>query len=301
MNSNTALRHESFTSFNTAVRSDSTHGAPEKQHLINLLFAGGELKLAASVSRCCSEYRALGCAAGHTFNRFPTHRCNYRLCVDCARERQRRACGRLFPILRGFQRAYRHDRQVLITLTVRSSHEALVVHDRRFKAWFKRLRRSKRWKHCIRGAVAGFEFTWNETEGWHYHVHILAFRRAWYAQEELAEQWQRITDGAGVVVDIREAHDFRGAVAEVVKYCFKPAEVEKWNVQQVAEFNALRRVKLSDCYGELRGLKVESDDDLQPDSEHEHLEVGSPCPDCGEPLVSVTLPRSVVHEAADTS
>jgi hypothetical protein len=148
--------------------------------------------------------------------------------------------------------------------------------------------------------VASFEFTWNETEGWHYHAHILAFRRAWYAQEELLEQWQRITDGAGAVVDIREAQDFRGAVAEVVKYSFKPANVEKWTVQQVAEFNALRRLKLSDCYGELRGLKVESDDDLRPDSEH-HLEVGSPCPDCGEPLMLVTLPRSVVHEVADTS
>jgi hypothetical protein len=256
------------------------------------LIEAGDYRLAASVAHCCAEFRALGCASGHTFNPIPIHRCYYRLCVDCARERQRRACGRLFPILRGFQRAYPHDRQVLITLTVRSSHEALAVHDRRFKAWFKRLRRSKRWKHCIRGAVASFEFTWNEAEGWHYHAHILAFRRAWYAQDELAEQWQRITAGAGVVVDIREAHDFRGAVAEVVKYCFKPAEVETWTVQQVAEFNALRRTKLSDCYGELRGLKVESDDDILPEIERQHLEIGSPCPDCGQPLGVVTVPRA---------
>jgi hypothetical protein len=69
-------------------------------------------------------------------------------------------------------------------------------------------------------------------------------------------------------------------------------------VQQVREFNALRRIKLSECYGELRGLKVETDDDLADDRrrEHEDLGYGSPCPDCGEPLYPVTVPRSLVPD-----
>jgi hypothetical protein len=264
-----------------------------------LLAAGGCHEQAVNVSRCCTEFRALGCSSGHTFNARPTYRCRYRLCLDCARERQRRAYRRLFPILRGFQRAYPHDRPVLITLTARSTFEPLSVQDKRFKAWFRKLRRSEKWKHRMRGAVAGFEFTWNPEQGWHYHAHILAFRKVWYDQAELAAQWERITAGAGQIVDIQSKGNLKGMVEEVLKYCFKPSDLARWDVQQVLEFNALKRVKLSECYGELRGLKVETDDDLSDDAhEHESLTYGSPCPCCGEPLRVVTVARSMLDDSS---
>jgi hypothetical protein len=206
----------------------------------------------------------------------------------------------LLPILRGFQRAYPYDRAVLITLTVKSTFEPLAVQDKRFKACFRRLRRSVKWKQRIRGAVAGFEFTWNPKEGWHYHAHILAFRKAWYPQSELAAQWERITKGAGQIVDIQSKGKLNEMVEEVLKYCFKPSDLRRWDVPQVLEFNALKGVKLSECYGELRGLKVEADDDLEDDRqrEHEDLTYGSPCPECGEPLQVVTVPRSQLDDSS---
>ncbi len=295
----TALHRESFASVHTDARSCSFNVEDRtKAHLITLLAAAGCHELAVRVSQCCSEFRALECENGHRFKHVPTSRCRYRLCVDCARERQHRALKRLWPMLRGFQRAYPHDRPVVITLTIKSSHEPLAVIDKRFKGWFSRLRRSEKWKHRIRAAVAGFEFTWSAVEGWHYHAHILAYRKAWYEQAELAAQWQRITKGAGQIVDIQSKGNLRTMASEVLKYCFKPSDIFRWDVQQVREFNALRRIKLSECYGELRGLKVETDDDLADDRrrEHEDLGYGSPCPDCGEPLYPVTVPRSLVPD-----
>jgi hypothetical protein len=94
-------------------------------------------------------------------------------------------------------------------------------------------------------------------------------------------------------------------VDEVFKYCFKPANLNQWDIQQVREFDGLRGIKLSDCYGELRGLKVESDEDLTgPEmlsDPHRDLGYGSPCPDCGEPLRFVTVPRSLLCAPPDDS
>lgn len=278
----------------------SIAGASGKDRLANLLAASGQHALAVSVGRCSTEFRALGCSSGHTFNPVPTHRCRYRLCDDCARERQRRGMGRVYPRLRALQRAHRHDRPVLITLTIKSSFEPLSSIHRRFKGWFKNLRRSLAWERRIRGAVAGFEVTWNPDQGWHYHCHILAFRKSWYSQAELAEQWCDITNGAGRIVDIRSRGGLQKMVAEVLKYCFKPANVANWSVAQVVDFEGLRGARLADTYGELRGLNVEDDDDLTGvvagEEAHEELTIGSPCPDCGEPLGVVTVSRSALRE-----
>ncbi len=294
------LARSLVTSVHTDAQTvNSYDAARDKQHVINLLAAGGLHEQAVDCARCCAEFRALGCERGHIFNPVPTYRCRYRLCLECAKERQRRAYGRLYPILSGYQRAYRHDRPCLITLTVKSSFEPLSVHDRRFKLWFKRLRRSKRWKHCIRAAVAGFEFTFSAETGWHYHVHILAFRKVWYEQAEIAAQWEKITQGAGQIVDIQSKGTLRTMTDEVLKYCFKPADLTKWGVPQILEFNAMRGVRLGECYGELRGMKLDDERDLdgeqETEREHDGLFVGAPCPCCGEPLQVVTISRSEVR------
>lgn len=297
-------RQEAVTSLDTVVRVDSCDEVTGKGRLIALLKECGELRRAASVAQCHAEFRVLSCGKGHRFNPVPTYHCNYRLCVDCARERQRRAFSRVMPVLRAHQKRYPFDRPVLITLTARSSFEPLAVQDKRFKAWFAKLRRTVRWKHCIRGAVAAFEFTWDERKGWHYHIHVLAFRKVWYEQAELAAQWERITGGAGSVVDIQSKGSLHSMAEETLKYCFKPADIgltgapeKRWGAAQVAEFNQLRRVKFSESYGSLRGFELDADDlepEATPDNPHAHLNFGSPCPDCGSPLTFETVPRAVL-------
>jgi hypothetical protein len=55
-------------------------------------------------------------------------------------------------------------------------------------------------------------------------------------------------------VDIRAVKDLQGSVSEVLKYVMKPTNLLTWGPAQVAQFNALGRTKLRECYGELRGL-----------------------------------------------
>src|SRR5262249_20291375 len=159
----------------------------------------------------------------------------------CAAERQHRAYTRLLPILRSFAKAKPTDQPVLITLTVRNSFDPLAVQDKDFKAAFRRLRRSKHWKDRIRGAVCGYEFTLTPT-GWHFHAHIIAFRKAWYEQAELAQDWANATHHRGEIADIRSVSKLSDG--EVLAYCFKPANLDNWGVNEVQEFQSMRRAKL---------------------------------------------------------
>ncbi len=299
-------------SLDTVVRvGRSPLNAPDKTRLVALLRECGDEKRAESVARCHAEFRVLSCKSGHRFNPVPTFHCNYRLCVDCARDRQRRAFARLMPVLRAHQRRHPFDRPVLITLTARSTFDPLTAQDKRFKAWFTRLRRTVLWKGSIRGAVAAFEFTWDANKGWHYHAHVLAFRKsAWVEQSDLLAAWARITEGAGAAgVDIQSKGTIRSMAEETLKYCFKPADIgltgapeKRWTARQVGEFNSLRRVKLSESYGSLRGFQLDTDDaetEGAPADAHADLHFGSPCPDCGSPLTFETVPRAALMRPPD--
>ncbi len=302
------------TSLDTVVRvCSSPLDTTDKSNLVALLRECGDVKRAESVVRCHSEFRVLACKSGHRFNPVPTYHCNYRLCVDCARDRQRRAHARAMPVLRAHQRRYPFDRPVFITLTGRSTFDPLVVHDKTFKGWFTKLRRTVLWTGSIRGAVAAFEFTWDAEKGWHYHIHILAFRKAWVEQSDLLAQWTRITEGAGAAgVDIQSKGSLQSMAEETLKYCFKPTDIgltgapeKRWTARQVAEFNGLRRVKLSESYGSLRGFTLDADDEATEAAQphevdaHADLHFGSPCPDCGSPLTFETVPRAALVRPPD--
>ncbi len=302
------------TSLDTVVRvGSSSLNTTDKSNLVALLRECGDVERAESVARCHSEFRVLACKSGHRFNPVPTYHCNYRLCVDCARDRQRRAHARLMPVLRAHQRRYPFDRPVLITLTARSTFDSLAVQDKRFKGWFTKLRRTVLWKNSIRGAVASFEFTWDASKGWHFHIHVLAFRKAWVEQSDLLAQWTRITEGAGAAgVDIQSKGTIRSMAEETLKYCFKPADIgltgapeKRWTARQVAEFNTLRRVKLSESYGSLRGFTLDTDDEATEAAQphevdaHADLHFGSPCPECGNLLTFETVPRAALVRPPD--
>ncbi len=306
MTAATAYRRESVTSFNTAAllyrsikrqskRASVSEGSrlatkgATKQHLANLLLQVGAYDVAVKVRGCCAKYGYLTCGR-HVHSRVPTSRCRFILCPDCATERQGRAFRRLLPVLRDYQRRNPHDTPVLITLTVASSHDPLATVHKQFKSWFRRLRRTVKWQHRVRAGVCGFEVTYSPVHGWHYHVHVLAFRKAWYPQAELAAQWQRATGGAGVVVDIREVEgrDVGAGLSEVLKYCFKPADVALYGDQEVRDFIAMKGARFGETIGELVHWKLEDGNDP---GEYDELTVGSPCPDCGDPLRYQTSSR----------
>jgi hypothetical protein len=264
-----------------------------KARLANLLLEAGAFDEAANVRRCCAKYGYFTCGR-HVHRRVPNYRCRFILCPDCASERQARAHRRLLPVLRDYQRRHPYDVPVMITLTVAGSHEPLSLIHKQFKHWFRNLRRSVKWQHRTRAGVCGFEVTFSAAHGWHYHVHVLAFRKVWYPQDELAAQWQRVTGGAGVIVDIREVagRDVGNGLSEVLKYALKPADVAVLGVQQVRDYLAMKGARFGETIGELVHWKVEDETDA---GECEELTIGSPCPDCGDPLRYETSSRADVE------
>jgi hypothetical protein len=189
-----------------------------------------------------------------------------------------------------------HDRLVFITLTVRNNFDSLADNHKRFREAFRRLRRQSRWSHKIRGGIASFEVAGTECSGWHYHAHILAFRRAYYDQADLTDDWQQATFGEGYIVDIREVNDVNEATQEVLKYVFKPADLNEWSPAMVREFMQMKGARFSSVFGNLYGVKVQEETDTDAEADAEKLEDGSPCPQCGDPLFNVTLTAEELDE-----
>jgi hypothetical protein len=140
----------------------------------------------------------------------------------------------------------------------------------------------KRWKDRISGALCGYEFTLTP-EGWHYHAHILAFRRAWYDQSQLAEDWRRAARASTAIVDIRAISNLSDDLRSTLQYCFKATEIDNWTAIEIKQFEEMERLKLSDCFGTLRGLRLQENRENYPETERP-LYVGCPCPECDEPL-----------------
>jgi Replication protein len=273
-----------------------------KGRLIALLRQAGLAARAARVARCCAEFWALRCPHRHLARAIPTERCQYRLCPKCARWRRARAVARVWPAIQQLLQQFPDDRWVLITLTVVSTHEPLKRIVLRLRGHFARLRRSALWRRCIRGGVYSIETTYHPTTGWHVHLHVLAARQAWCDQKELAAAWQRASRGEGQVVDIRDRdQDVRSGRCASLKYLFKPPTLRGWGPEQVAEFDALARLKLGECFGALRGLSgplEAAEDGGAPRAgarEAPLPEGGAPCPACGLPLAWAREPEAEVQ------
>jgi hypothetical protein len=148
----------------------------------------------------------------------------------------------------------------------------------------------KNWRQLIAGGVCCYEFTLTPT-GWHYHAHILCFRKSWYDQVALAEDWQEATRGEGTIADIRSVSDLSNGLRDLLQYCFKVPDLEYWTTDEVKQFLCMSRLKLSECFGTLRGLKMNGTSKVRDDviGTSARLFVGCPCPECGEPLKRIKV------------
>jgi hypothetical protein len=68
-----------------------------------------------------------------------------------------------------------------------------------------------------------------------------------------------------------------------LQYCFKPIQIENWTSNEITQVEEMKGVKLSDCFGTLRGLQPTPTSDEYAEAELP-LSIGSPCPECGDAL-----------------
>lgn len=125
---------------------------------------------------------------------------------------------------------------LLITLTVKNCKaEELQDTITHILESFHRITNRKKWKRCFKGFIRGLEITYNHEKGtFHPHVHILVSCSAEYFKQEYVDihtlrQWWAESARLDyfVQVDVRKVKDKDNAIAEVVKYAVKIADILK--------------------------------------------------------------------------
>ena len=174
--------------------------------------------------------------------------CKQRLCPVCNYRRSTMLWHKVSNVINDIQ-----NEKLLITLTVKNcTGDKLRSTIDSILESFHRLTSRRMWKRNIVGFIRGLEITYNSQEDtFHPHIHILAIASENYFREDyidihtLRKWW---TESARldyyVQVDIRKITTTDKAVAEVVKYAVKMADI----LQQDADEKRLRATQtLASC------------------------------------------------------
>lgn len=190
--------------------------------------------------------------------------CGDPFCVVCAKWKQRKYRNYIRQKIGGM--VDRGQKLRMMTLTIKNTNDLAAGYDK-LREDFTRLRRRNIWTRNVKAAVAGFEVT-NSGSGWHVHVHIFYDGR-FIRQQDLSRVWLSVT-GDSKIVDIRAIHDVHGALKEVMKYPFKPADARNWSDRERGEYCSVMAGKRRyTTYGAWYGEKL-----VEPRKK-------GCCPDCG--------------------
>jgi len=183
-------------------------------------------------AECDTEHAATiscsGCGVVHEVN----HACHIRqACTNCAKSWGGRTKRRLIPTLRGHMRRLKHEWNqggrkrgdepylTMMTLTVRHSSDIAADRERinlgwrRFRAWL--------WHRVgARPFVLVWEFTPGDDGKGHPHAHV-AIPLPFIEYDKCREEWERATDGAGLVLDFSANKKAKGNAKAVSAYLAK--------------------------------------------------------------------------------
>jgi len=190
------------------------------------------------------------CGSVHFIN----YQCNlYRLCPDCAKRRGSQLFAQYWHAIRQFKNPR------LVTLTIRNVEELSPDVYKFIRSAFSKLRRRKV-LGLVQGGIYVIETT-HKGKGWHIHIHALV-DAVWIenrkgSDRSLREEWIRVTNGKGMVVDVRRASP-RGGLRYIMKYITKPAHFSH-PLHYALYLEATKNQRLIQTFGsayDLRPLKI---------------------------------------------
>lgn len=100
------------------------------------------------------------------------------------------------------------------------------------------------WQDVFEGWIKRHEVTKGQDGNYHLHIHVLA-EGDYFPQAQLAKAWQDCLakEGwSGCVCDIRGVKGLRGAIKEIIKYCFKPLEMTELDLAILSKAYSHRRL-----------------------------------------------------------
>ena len=141
-------------------------------------------KQSERLENCCS-YGALHLSSDPVSDpRLWVSRCGVRACPVCSRARSGQVARKIADYTRHLHRP-RH-----ITLTMPASGGTLRSQITRLKEAFRKLRRTRLWKHTVDGGFYCVEITRKTVDhAWHPHLHII-YGGNFLLQADLAEAWR---------------------------------------------------------------------------------------------------------------
>jgi hypothetical protein len=192
------------------------------------------------------RYLTIFCqSCGHQF--VVAERCGNRFCEVCGHHRRNRMVRHITAMLKNVVTT-RNLRLRFITFTLPSQSDPRSQYKSLVKS-FRKLRQRKWWKSNVEGGLSFFEVTFNETKGWHVHLHIIALSK-YLPQKKLSRQFEAC--GGGPICDIRLISS-KSVVGYVTKYTLKTAMPEDL---QLTASKALAGSRLYQPFGDFHGLAL---------------------------------------------
>jgi hypothetical protein len=264
-----------------------------KEHLARLAVGLGEVELAEKIDRCHSRLSVLTCGR-HIARIIPNFTCEFRLCPDCGRRRSRRLQNKYLPMMNGFML---HNKVTPVHLVLTQTHrkESRKQSAKRIRDAFTKLQRREFWKKHFKGGTWSLEFAKDKNGFHHTHLHIVGFRRTFFAVELLRGEWLAVT-GDSHVLNLKPILDLAAGLREVVKYVSKPLDIRRFGAADLKEFLGLKNMRMFGTFGEFRDFCKDfepSDNDGAAVGELESLArdlvEGCACPQCNQPLFDLRM------------
>jgi hypothetical protein len=263
-----------------------------KKHLVTLACEISEVDLAHKVSICHSRVAVLTCGQ-HIAKVIPNHTCEFRLCPDCSRRRQRKHFNNYLPKATAFAQVH-HVEPVHLVLTQTHRTETFEQSVKRLLSAFRKLVRRKFWLAHFKGGLWDLEVTIDANGLYHTHLHLLAFRTKFFDVALLRSEWLAVT-GDSMNFHIDRVSDIASGLREVMKYIAKPLDINRFKAQNLRDFLEIKGMRFFGTFGEFQKFCAEfapSDNDLELsdlDGWVRDLVEGCACPRCDNPLFEVRL------------
>lgn len=225
--------------------------------------------------------------------RLSANYCRDRLCIPCGLARSNIIRSNLVRHCAG--RVVR-----MATFTTKHNHTSLKDQITRLYKAFADLRRREFFKQNITGGCIVLEVKVGKDGLWHPHLHTL-LEGCWVAQGQLSKEWLAVT-GDSWNVDIRPCGADGKEIGYVAAYTGKPMDASvHQSPRHLAEFiPALKGVRVCNCFGTWRRLKLSDPD---PDAPDDWATIGSLArliddADAGDKAAEGIL-KDLLHRPAD--
>jgi len=215
------------------------------------------------------------------------HGCGLRICPFCSRARANAKFRNIWPVFWAYAQRHPYLLPCSIVLTFKDDTREWAELTQRQKikrtqqALGKLLRRLE-FKEHITAGVWSIENTKNSSGNDHMHCHLVVFRKASWANENIAALWAEVTDGVGGFTYIKAQDDLRSSLQHTLKYSLKPASMRDWTAEDARQFMDCKGLRLTTRFAGLYNFKLtESEEERFAALEAEHDAVDPICPSCG--------------------